>query len=273
MITSKKDLIQTEIETGTGAGIKITLVQSTIRTGLRIWFSDLDEKNGPIVDLLPFGLKGYRVTLSFGGFSREVIEQISKASSEVVQLARALISSLNSSIEVEIKGQSLSDWSVSDGSFQMLATIRKLDAPNEDLALVNVCRDAIIPMMGAMAELIGYDIVEKNEQDFAVLEGAITESVIRKRERNPRNKLLCIRIHGEICKVCGLEPRKKYFEAGSIIEVHHLEPLALLKQPRAYDPVSDLVPLCPSCHRAIHTKRPIPFDIAELKKIMGIKCD
>ncbi|MOA48213.1 HNH endonuclease [compost metagenome] len=68
---------------------------------------------------------------------------------------------------------------------------------------------------------------------------------------------------------CGLEPRLEYGEAGSIIEVHHLEPLALLKEPRPYDPRADLVPLCPSCHRAVHTRRPIPFSIEELRDLRG----
>jgi 5-methylcytosine-specific restriction protein A len=67
--------------------------------------------------------------------------------------------------------------------------------------------------------------------------------------------------------VCGLEPRRVYGEAGSIIEVHHLEPVSSLVEPRPYDPRTDLVPLCPTCHRALHTRRPIPLSIEELKTL------
>jgi 5-methylcytosine-specific restriction protein A len=124
--------------------------------------------------------------------------------------------------------------------------------------------------MAAMAELIGYDMLDERVADEApAFEGAVLQSVVNRRERNPRNRLLCIRIHGEKCKSCGLDPKKKYGAAGSIIEVHHLEPLATLVEARPYDPRKDLVPLCPSCHRAAHTRRPIPFSLNELVELMG----
>ncbi|WP_375264163.1 HNH endonuclease [Palleronia sp.] len=75
-------------------------------------------------------------------------------------------------------------------------------------------------------------------------------------------------MHGERCLACGIEPTRRYGDAGGIIEVHHLEPLALLKKPRPYDPVSDLVPLCPCCHRAVHTRHPMPWSIEDLQSMM-----
>ncbi len=125
--------------------------------------------------------------------------------------------------------------------------------------------------MAAMAELIGYDVVEEDPEKAEVpaFEGAILESVVRRRERNPRNRLLCIRFHGEKCCACGLEPKLRYGDlAGAIIEVHHLEALSLLAEPRPYVPVADLVPLCPNCHRAVHTRRPVPLPVEELKSLL-----
>ena len=45
-----------------------------------------------------------------------------------------------------------------------------------------------------------------------------------------------------------------------------IEPLADLDQPRAYDPSTDLIPLCPNCHRAIHRQTPTlsPDELREL---------
>lgn len=268
MIAGKKDLILRELEEGTGAAIAAAVDDSGLRSGLRIWFADLDQKHGPVAELKPYGLKGHRVSLAFGSFSGEIIGQIGRASSEDVQLARALIASIRSDIAVEIAGQQVADWAVTSGSFQISARIRDQDDPHEDAAIIAICRDVIVPMMAAMAELIGYDVIEPQiDEETPAFEGAILKSVVRRRERNPRNRLLCIRIHGERCIVCGLEPRLTYGEAGSIIEVHHLEPLSLLVEPRPYDPCTDLVPLCPSCHRALHTRRPVPLSIEELKKI------
>lgn len=268
MIAGKKDLILRELEEGTGAAIAAAIDISGLRSGLRIWFGDLDEKHGPVAELRPYGLRGHSVGLSFGSFSGEVIGQIRRASPEDVQLARALVASIRPDIVVEISGQDISDWSVTSGSFRMTARIRDQDHPHEDVAIIAICREVIVPMMAAMAELIGYDVIEEEVDDeVPAFEGAVLQSVVQRRERNPRNRLLCIRIHGERCVVCELEPRLVYGEAGSIIEVHHLEPVASLLEPRPYDPRTDLVPLCPNCHRALHTRRPIPFSIEELKRL------
>ena len=266
MIAGKKILILNELEDGTGAAIAGAVDHSGLRSGLRIWFGDLEEKQGPVAELRPYGLKGHQVSLSFGNFSGEVIRQIRKAPPEDMQLARALVASIRSNIEITVPGQSLSEWTVTNGAFQMMAKIRDLQHPHDDSEIVATCRDVIVPIMAAMAELIGYDVVEEHiDSEVPVTEGAVSQSVVKRRERNPRNKLLCIRIHGEKCIACGLEPRLVYGEAGSIIEVHHLEPLASLQHPRPYDPRTDLVPLCPNCHRAAHTRRPLPFSIEELR--------
>lgn len=274
MIANKKSLIIRELEEGTGAAIAAKVDLSGIRSSLRIWFLDLDEKHGPVAELRPYGLKGHQVVLTFGNFSREVIAEIQKASPEDVQLARALVASMRVGVVVEITGQSVSGWKVIDGTFHMTATLRDLEYPFEDVAIVATCRDVIVPIMAAMAELIGYDIIEESvSNESKIFEGAILQSVINRRERNPRNRLLCIRIHGEKCKVCGVEPKMVYGEAGSIIEVHHLDPVASLTEPRPYDPLVDLVPLCPSCHRAIHTRKPFPYSIEELKSQMEVNND
>lgn len=269
MIAAKKDLILRELEAGTGAAIAVSVDNRGLRSGLRIWFADLDDKHGPVAELRPFGLKGHRVSLSFGNFSGEVIGQIRHASPEDVQLARALVASIRTDIEVEVPGQDLSEWHVANGAFLMTAKIRELELPNEDVAIISTCREVIVPIMAAMAELIGYDVIEAPVDDEApAFEGAISASVVMRRERNPRNRLLCIRIHGEKCAACGLEPRLVYGNAGFIIEVHHLEPVSSLAKPKAYDPRTDLVPLCPNCHRAVHTRRPIPFSIGEIRELM-----
>jgi 5-methylcytosine-specific restriction protein A len=270
MLAQKKDLILQELENGTGAAIGAVADFSNLLSGLKIWFGDLDEKHGPVAVLKQHGLKGHRVSLTFGSFAGEVIAQIRKAPNEDLLLARALVASIPTTIEVEIPGQNLSDWSVKNGSFQIVATVRDLEQPSDDSAVITTCREILVPLMAAMAELIGYDVIDQSDvAEQANFEGALSHLVVQRRERNPRNRLLCIRTHGEFCAACGLDPKELYGAAGGIIEVHHLEPLALLAEPKAYDPCTDLIPLCPSCHRAIHTRRPVPFSIEELKAMIG----
>ncbi|OYU77450.1 MAG: HNH endonuclease [Alphaproteobacteria bacterium PA3] len=268
MIVGRQDIIRRELETGTGAAIGMAIDQSGTRTGLRLWFDDLDDRHGPVAELRPHGLHGYRVTISFGSFSGQILRQIQAAGEEDVRLARALVSSIAGSVEVDLGGQSPDSWRVVSGDFKITATARGL-RDGQDEALIKVSRDVMVPLMAAMAELIGYDVIEDEDVDGHALEGAILVSTIRRRERNPRNRLLCIRLHGERCACCAFEPRAVYGQAGGIIEVHHLEALSLLSSPRPYDPAADLVPLCPNCHRAAHTKRPVPWSLHEIRNMMS----
>lgn len=269
MLDGKENQIIQALQLGTGAAIGASVRHEGLRAGIRIWFGDLDERHGPVADLRPHGLGGYRVELTFGQFSGQVIAQIGKASAEDIQLARALVESIRENVDIEITGQRRNEWTVNDGTFRMVATVRARSQAGNEAVLVATCNEVIVPMMAAMAELIGYDVIDEPSSDaLPAVEGAILQSVIRRRERNPRNRLLCIRIHGEKCATCGLEPRLRYGTAGAIIEVHHLEPLASVAAPKPYDPRTDLVPLCPNCHRAVHTRRPIPFSPDELLTMM-----
>lgn len=268
MIVGRQDMIRNELEVGTGAAIGMAVDQSGLRTGLRLWFEDLDERHGPVLEMKPFGMRGYRVTLGFGKFAGEVIRQIQAAGVEDVGLARALVNSIDETISLDFSGQKRDSWSVSSGAFTITATTRGL-TQDPDVAATAVTRDIVVPLMAAMAELIGYDVIEEDETEEEAFEGAILVSTVRRRERNPRNRLLCIRLHGEKCACCKVEPRKVYGNAGGIIEVHHLEALSLLEAPRQYDPAVDLVPLCPNCHRVVHTRRPVPLPLEDVREMLA----
>jgi 5-methylcytosine-specific restriction protein A len=172
---------------------------------------------------------------------------------------------------VEVPGQTLEAWELNGAGFSIVAEKRGISGRFDEETLVGTCRDMVIPMLAAMAELYGYDPVEEPEelQAEALLEGAVRVSLVKRRERNPRNRLLCLRIHGTSCKVCGLNPEAVYGDAGSIIEVHHIQPLSSGEGARPYDPATDLIPLCPNCHRAAHTRRPLPLSPGELRKQLG----
>ena len=273
MISAKKDLIRQEIEEGTGAAIGLSVDTSGTFAAMRIWFADLSERHGPVAELRPHGLRRHKVTLGFGSYSGAVLRQIGAASAEDTRLAQALIASIAPDIELDFGTQCSENWIVTDGTFKIIAIIRHTEAIGDEAAITRTCREVIVPIMAAMAELIGYDIVEDDAGNPAepAWEGAVLETVVRRRERNPRNRLLCIRLHGEICIVCGFEPKQLYgAAAGAIIEVHHLEALSTLSAPRAYDPAIDLAPLCPNCHRAVHARRPVPIPIVELKNLLEI---
>lgn len=272
MLAAKRELIRQEISDGTGADIDLEVDRTGVQTGLRIWFSDLGRTRSPIIELRPRGLKRYEAQLSFGSFAGSTIDQMMQADDEEVTLARALVSTVARSATVGFSdGQNLEAWKIDGPGFSLTAEKRGVEDRFGDEALIHTCRELVIPVLGAMAELYGYDPVEEiaDSGETPILEGAVTLAMVRRRERNPRNRLLCLRIHGEVCQVCGLDPRHRYGDAGDIIEVHHLQPLSLTGEPRPYDPETDLAPLCPTCHRAAHTRRPLPWTPDELREKMN----
>ena len=63
------------------------------------------------------------------------------------------------------------------------------------------------------------------------------------------------------CQACGY---KLYINGKYIIECHHLHPLMLGERQTT---INDLVSLCPTCHRIVHTRLPI-YEIIELRHII-----
>jgi len=58
--------------------------------------------------------------------------------------------------------------------------------------------------------------------------------------------------------------------ADSYIQVHHLKPLASIKQEYHIDATKDLLPVCANCHAVIHLRNP-PFTPAEVKAMLAGK--
>ena len=95
-------------------------------------------------------------------------------------------------------------------------------------------------------------------------EGQRVQVQINKYERNSYARRACIEYHGTTCKCCSHDLATIYGEiAQGVIEVHHLKPIAEIGKDYQIDPIKDLIPLCPNCHRVIHKRNP-PFTIDEL---------
>lgn len=100
-------------------------------------------------------------------------------------------------------------------------------------------------------------------------DGATKEKIAKYYERDPRNRLAAIRIHGCKCIVCGFDFNKFYGELGiGYIEVHHLTPLSEINKEHDINPSTDLVPICPNCHRMIHRNPGKTLGIQELASII-----
>lgn len=100
------------------------------------------------------------------------------------------------------------------------------------------------------------------------LEGAQKQILCNRYERNPKARARCIAAQGTACKVCGFDFGIAFGEpfAGKI-EVHHIKPISEIGEEYVVDPLRDLVPVCPNCHRMLHSKAEGVYSIDELKAL------
>jgi 5-methylcytosine-specific restriction protein A len=100
-------------------------------------------------------------------------------------------------------------------------------------------------------------------------EGATTQVLVNKYERDPRNRAAAISAHGYACLACGFDFKKTYGDLGTdFIIVHHVVPVSQLGPDYLIDPARDLVSLCANCHAMIHREDP-PLSLDQLKEIIG----
>ncbi len=105
-------------------------------------------------------------------------------------------------------------------------------------------------------------------QEDELTEGTPDKVFSTKYERNAIARSKCLEYHGTACKVCGLDFAKAYGpEFAGKIEVHHIVPLSEIGEEYAVDPIKDLVPVCPNCHTALHSKKNGVYTIDELKNM------
>ena len=108
--------------------------------------------------------------------------------------------------------------------------------------------------------------LKMTEQPTIFTEGDKKISVSNKYERNAKARQACIAAHGTVCKICGMDFGEKYGQDFSgIIEVHHIVPISQIGENYVVDPIHDLIPVCPNCHAALHSKRDGVYTIEELR--------
>uniref|UniRef100_UPI004056DEC4 HNH endonuclease n=1 Tax=Candidatus Electronema sp. TaxID=2698783 RepID=UPI004056DEC4 len=88
-------------------------------------------------------------------------------------------------------------------------------------------------------------------------------------ERNRQARKKCLNHYGATCQICGFDSEQQYGLAGKVIHVHHRRPLSEMTEGScAVDPVRDLLPVCPNCHTAIHSKNPA-YTVEELRTLLS----
>ena len=106
------------------------------------------------------------------------------------------------------------------------------------------------------------------DAEVVYYEGAVRQIKVDAYERNTQARNECLKLHGTQCSVCGFDFGKVYGEIGEgYIHIHHLRPLADIREQYTVDPATDLQPVCPNCHAMLHRRKP-PFSTEEIKDIL-----
>jgi len=112
---------------------------------------------------------------------------------------------------------------------------------------------------------------EEVPETSGYLEGAARTVKINAYERNAKARAACIKHYGAVCFVCGFDFQSRYGAiAAGLIHVHHLVPIAEVRQEYILDPIADLRPVCPNCHAVIHRTTP-PLEINEFKAYLDAR--
>lgn len=123
--------------------------------------------------------------------------------------------------------------------------------------IANADANALFEEFDAFLDAAIPQFEEELEDSFCTqyLEGAKQTFVSEKYERNPKARAACLAYYGYSCKLCGMSFEKTYGpEFKNIIEVHHIVPLNEIGKQYIVDPIKDLIPVCPNCHAALHSK-------------------
>lgn len=88
-------------------------------------------------------------------------------------------------------------------------------------------------------------------------------------ERSRSARQACLQANGTACAICGFDFAKAYGpEFAGIIQVHHLTPISEIGHEYHVDPVHDLIPVCPNCHVALHSKPGGTYTPDELRTLL-----
>lgn len=98
---------------------------------------------------------------------------------------------------------------------------------------------------------------------------AVLRTSVNAFERDPDLRGIALAHRGSACHACGMDFEQIYDLPGAdLMQVHLITPLAHLDGDYAPDPLVDLVPLCPTCHVAAHSRWPDSYSVEELRTML-----
>ena len=102
-------------------------------------------------------------------------------------------------------------------------------------------------------------------------EGGVQTVQVNRYERERRNRIIALSLHGHRCAACDFDFGEIYGNvAEGYIQIHHTTPISEISDRYCINPETDLIPLCSNCHSVVHLKNP-PHTIDEIKALIKIR--
>jgi len=186
----------------------------------------------------------------------------------LVSLESVVAASREPDIELRVNGKPMEQLTVEEEwlNFTVKSSAR-VTKPNVDEAAT---LSALIVDVLAITVWFLDGILQEDPGGFESRhEGEVHNYLGNRYERSRVNRAVCLRHFGMRCQGCGELAEDKYGELGKdVIHVHHIVPVSEMGGSKLVDPISDLVPLCPSCHNVVHRENP-PVSVSRLREVTG----
>ena len=173
--------------------------------------------------------------------------------------------------QIPIDLENIKSWPSKWENFNLKILSKPFDVNEQSLLHQSILleQECILGVITSLLDLMPISENETQNFEFENLpEGAKLRVEVNKYERNPLNRMACIRFYGCNCQVCGFNFEKTYGNLGrDFIHVHHIIPVSLLGPNYSVNPIHDLIPVCPNCHYMLHKKNP-PLTVSELKSLL-----
>ena len=225
------------------------------------------------------GWRSVEVTFVPGSFASDFVGMMGHADAGARACCAAVLARCKSdggTVTLKINGQTTapddpSGWAAEWTRLELSVRRGQLDLGkgDEDNDKIAAWTQQVTAAIIALLPIEQDEILTENLQT-GFPEGAKTHVEVNRYERDRRNRAAALAIHGYKCLVCTSDLGDRYGPAAAgLVEVHHLTPVSKLGEGYRINPATDLVPLCPNCHRVAHRRDP-PFTIEELRAMLAL---
>ena len=187
---------------------------------------------------------------------RSVYEQMCKKKDKEIRQARESIKFISQISYLHIEGSNIITSLSQEDAMEIFQDICPVSGEREVDGNLEIQRLAKLFKDGSSHDFFDYKTtIVSDEQESGFFEGSKVKKTHIVIERNSNLRALFFdRTPIAVCDACGMDTSKKYPWLERVLDLHHILPLSSGTRVSSETGtiLDDLMPVCPTCHRAIH---------------------